>query len=218
VSTDPDQPLVRAASAGDHEAFGQLVSQYQVRVFNLMRALTAFDNDAEDLAQETFVRAFKGIGRFRGDSSFKTWLYRIGVNVVRSHHARRALWLRVWHQRPTDDGGLRKQGALVSSDDPEAAVMRREAIDTALASLPADLRVAVTLRDVAGLEYREIADMTGAPLGTVESRIARARQRLRTTLAPLIRGTPVEACREAPGTSARDGREGDSGPGKGSQR
>jgi RNA polymerase sigma-70 factor, ECF subfamily len=192
VPTDPDQPLVRAASTGDQEAFGQLVSQYQGRVFNLMRALTGLDADADDLAQETFVRAFKGIRRFRGDSSFKTWLYRIGVNVVRSHHARRALWLRVWHQGPAEEGDLRRRPDSAGADDLETAVMRRDAIDRALASLPVDLRLAVTLRDVAGLEYREIAEMTGAPLGTVESRIARARHRLRSALAPLIGATPVE--------------------------
>jgi RNA polymerase sigma-70 factor, ECF subfamily len=198
VSTDPDQTLVRAASEGDHEAFGRLVSQYQVRVFNLMRALTASDDNAEDLAQETFVKAFKGIRGFRGDSSFKTWLYRIGINVVRSYRTRRAAWLPVWHQRPTDAGSHRELQVPVSPDDPEVSMIRRELIDRALAALPADLRVAVTLRDVAGLEYREIADMTGVPLGTVESRIARARQRLRATLAPLIGGPPVDPRPERP--------------------
>lgn len=185
---DPDGQLVEAARRGDREAFGALVERHQRRVFNLARALTnGCDDEAEDLAQEVFIRAFRGIRRFRGESAFTTWLHRIVVNTFRSRQSRRSLWAR----------RLRLDGDVVDTLDLEDArsagtvdvedqFARRDAIDRALAGLPPDLRMAVTLRDIEGLEYREIAEVTGVPIGTVESRIFRGRQRLRVALAPLM--------------------------------
>ena len=186
-AADPDRPLVAAAAAGDRGAFEELVRRHQTRIVNYAMAIVKDPADAEDVAQETFIRAYRSLARFRGDSSFKTWLYTIATNAARTGLERRGRRGRV------EDGSLDDEtGPLAAADvpageaDAETALVRREAIDRALAALPADLRVAVVLRDVEGLDYKEIAAATGAPIGTVESRIFRARRRLRPLLQPLM--------------------------------
>jgi RNA polymerase sigma-70 factor, ECF subfamily len=178
-----DETLAAAAAAGNRDAFDTLVRRHQSRIYGLVRILTRGADEAEDLAQEVFVRAFRGIGRFRGDSTFTTWLHRIAVNVVRSHGARRHLVMRVRARHEDDEPALDR---VPSAEDLESAVIRRRMIDQALATLSDDARVAVTLRDVQGLEYHEIALIVGVPIGTIESRISRARRRLRPLLAPLL--------------------------------
>ena len=179
---DPDRPLVARAAAGDRDAFTGLVERYQSRIYNLAITLGVRREDAEDVAQDVFVRVYRGIGRFRGDSRFRTWLFQVTINAVRSHLAALSP-----DRRPVpgrDDDGPAAEPAV---DDPfDRRVADRQAIDRALATLPDDWREAVTLRDVEGLSYREIAELTGAPLGTVESRIFRARQQLRTELTALL--------------------------------
>lgn len=175
-----------SAAAGSRDAFDELVARHQMRIYKLARMLTGGDADAEDLVQETFVRAFRGIGRFRGESSFNTWLHRIALNVIKSYLSRRSRQVQIAPSPPGD-----KSDALVdrvpSNEDLETATVQRDAIDRALATLPEELRLLVTLRDVQGLEYHEIATLVGLPIGTVESRVFRARQRLRPLLEPLIR-------------------------------
>lgn len=184
---DADRGLVDAAAAGNREAFDDLVRRHQVEILNLVRALTAGDVDADDLAQEAFVRAWRGLGRFRGDSTFRTWLYGVTVNVVRTHYAKRKRFQRLFWtaSRQAEDADPLDRAAT----DPgtEDALIMRNGIDRALATLPGELREAVTLRDVQGLDYREIADVLGVPIGTVESRIFRARQKLRPLLEPLMK-------------------------------
>jgi RNA polymerase sigma-70 factor (ECF subfamily) len=182
---DPDRTLVAEAAAGSREAFDELVRRYQARIYGLARTLTGGDADAEDLVQETFVRAFRAVRGFRCESSFHTWLYRIAVNVMKSHLERRRRLDRVT-ARPAGETFTSMTEHVASVEDVEATVARRQTIDRALASLPEDLRIVVTLRDVQGLEYREIATITRVPMGTVESRLFRARQRLRPLLEPLI--------------------------------
>jgi RNA polymerase sigma-70 factor (ECF subfamily) len=177
---DRDQALVQRARRGETAAFGALVREHQHRVVNFIRAMVSDHADAEDLAQETFLRAYRALGRFRGDSTFKTWLYQIAANAARTHLARR----RDRPERAAGDAAA-TPGAFGDPDtgeNVEAAVIHRDAIDRALATLPEELREAVVLRDVEGLEYREIADALGVPLGTVESRIFRGRARLRAAL------------------------------------
>ena len=182
---DPERALVAEAAAGNREAFDELVRRHQVRIYRLARVLAGGDGDAEDLAQETFIRAFRGIARFRGDSSFGTWLHRIALNVIKSHVSRRARRPRVVSSTPdaTRESLIEN---IASQDDFELVIHRRQAIDDALGTLPADHRSLVVLRDIQGLEYHEIASITGLPLGTVESRIFRARQRLRPLLEHLF--------------------------------
>lgn len=189
AQTDPDRALVDASAAGDPEAFHDLVRRYEARIFNFMRVSTGGDAEAEDLAQEVFIRAFRALGRFRGDSSFKTWLYTIATNVVRTHLTRRSRWQAVrtvWAGSERGDDMNAEPEPEARDEDVERALVRRDAIDRALATLSPDLRLVITLRDVEGLDYREIAAALGVPIGTVESRLFRARQRLRPLLEPLV--------------------------------
>ena len=183
---DADRGLVDAAAGGSREAFDDLVRRYQGQILNLARAMTAADGDAEDLAQETFVRAWRGLAGFRSDSTFRTWLYGIAVNVIRTRRQRGSRLRRLFQpvRRDADPGSDPLERASVD-DGIEAPLAMRQVIDRALATLPDDMREAVVLRDVQGLDYREIAAALGVPIGTVESRIFRARQRLRPLLEPL---------------------------------
>ncbi len=181
---DADQALVGAAQAGDADAVDALVRRHQARIFNFALALTANRADAEDLAQETFVRAFRGLRRFRGESSFRNWLYRIAANAVRTRRGEQARRAAVWETRVEADA-LPERHLASPDSSVEQTVMYRQALDRALASLPGQMRAALVLRDVEGLEYREIAVALGIPLGTVMSRIFRARRLLRPMLAEL---------------------------------
>ena len=180
---DDDRLLVAAAAEGEVAAFETLVRRHQTRLVGYLRGLTNSDADAEDLAQEAFLRAYRSLKGFRGTSSFRTWLYQIATNVFRT-----------WLEKKRSHAGL----SAVSLDapapgteapmdpagetNPEGRHVDRDAIDRALAQLPADQREAVLLRDVEGFDYREIAEQLDVPLGTVESRIFRGRERLRELL------------------------------------
>lgn len=184
---DVDQELVAQAARGDRDAFDDLIRRHQVSIVSLARALTGGSADAEDIAQEVFLRAWRSLGGFRGESTFRTWLHRVAVNVIHSHHGRVSRWQRLVHRpassatEPADDPIERAADSI----DVEADVVLRDAVDKALATLPDELRTAVTLRDVQGLDYREIASVLDVPIGTVESRIFRGRQRLKPLLEPL---------------------------------
>ena len=179
---DADRGLVEAAAEGSREAFDELVRRHQTPIINLARVMTGGSADAEDLAQDVFVRAWRGLSAFRGDSTFRTWLYRVAINVIQSHQGRASRLRRLFTATPVTDEAEDPIESAADPDDLEQQVLDRDAIDRALAALPEDLRLAVTLRDVQGLDYRAIADVTGTPIGTVESRIFRARQRLKKEL------------------------------------
>jgi RNA polymerase sigma-70 factor, ECF subfamily len=181
---DADRDLVTAAAAGDRDAFDELVGRHQVQVVNLARAMTGPDADVDDMAQEIFVRAWRSLSGFRGDAAFRTWLYGIALNVIRTHRARRSRIRALFWSAPAESPGDPLERVPDMGTGIEQKVMMRDAIDRALKQLPAELREALVLRDVQGLEYREIAEALGVPIGTVESRIFRARQRLRPILAP----------------------------------
>ena len=181
---DVDQELVARAAAGSREAFDDLVRRHQVSIVSLARALTNGSADAEDLAQEVFIRVWRSLRGFRGDSTFRTWLHRVAVNVIHSHHGRVSRLRRLIQPAPVESAEhpIERAAAPV---DVESDLVLRDAIDQALATLPDELRVAVTLRDVQGLDYKEIAVVLEVPIGTVESRIFRGRQRLKPLLEPL---------------------------------
>lgn len=187
---DPDRAFVDRAQQGDLEAFGELVRRHQHRMVNYLRALVFQPADAEDVAQEAFLRAHRGIRQFTGASSFKTWLYQIATNVARTELAKR-------RRDPIDapaevnDPDHPSQRAIDRLEAPgnfEAAFAARDALGRALAALPVDLREAVVLRDVEGFEYRDISVALGVPMGTVESRIFRGRERLRAAVTAQLRG------------------------------
>jgi RNA polymerase sigma-70 factor, ECF subfamily len=187
---DADRELVEQAAAGSRQAFDELVRRHQASIISLARALTHGSADAEDIAQEVFVRAWRSLKGFRGDSAFRTWLHRVAVNVINSHHGRMTRIRRVIQFSPpaSQDSPAAETDPIeraADSVDVEHEMVMRDAIDKALGSLPEELRVAVTLRDVQGLDYREIATVLGVPIGTVESRIFRGRQRLQPLLQPL---------------------------------
>ena len=180
-----DETLAGQAALGDRAAFETLVRRYQPRIYRLAGILVGDDrHEAEDLTQETFIRAYRAIGQFRGESTFRTWLHRIALNVIWSYRTRR-------RQRSLPslethgDGDHQVPDVATSADDPEVSLIRRDTIDRALAALSADARLVVILRDIQGLEYQEIASIIGVPIGTVESRLFRARRRLRPLLEPL---------------------------------
>jgi RNA polymerase sigma-70 factor (ECF subfamily) len=178
---DEDRELVEAAARGDREAYDELVGRHGGAMVNLARAMTAGDPEAEDLAQEALVRAWKSLGQFRGQSTFRTWLHGIAVNVIRTHRGRRSRLRRFFSTRPAEGESDPLERASVD-DGVESAVVMRQAIDRALGELPEELREAVVLRDIQGMDYKEIAAALDVPIGTVESRIFRGRQRLRPLL------------------------------------
>jgi RNA polymerase sigma-70 factor, ECF subfamily len=177
-----DERVVREAIGGSREAFDELVRVHRGQIYTLIRTVIGDDADADDLTQECFVRAYTAIVRFRGESTFRTWLTRIAVNVARTYLARRRRAHRQVSLEVASDGERWTSEAFVVQNDVEVTVYRRQAIVRALAQLPEACRVALTLRDVQGFEYHEIAEVLNTPIGTIEARVFRARRRLRPLL------------------------------------
>ena len=181
-----EQLLLEKAKAGDVAAFEELIEAYQKKVFNLALRMIGNADDAADLAQEAFIRIFKAISGFKEQSSFSTWVYRITTNVcldeIRKRKNRRVISLD--EELHMDDGDIKRQ---VESDGPrpdEAAEREelRRIVNEAINSLPVEQRTAITLRDLNGMSYDQIAQILDCPAGTVKSRINRARQALKNVL------------------------------------
>lgn len=196
---EADLILVERVQAGDREAFSLLVSKYQRKLLRLVMRLVRDPADAEDVAQEAFVKAYRALPNFRGDSAFYTWLYRIGVNTAKN-------WLVANGRRmptvtdisgATDDedggGGIDEGGLLRNDETPERLLLSKqigETVNAAMDALPDDLRTAISLREIEGLSYEEIAQVMDCPIGTVRSRIFRAREAIATRLRPLLDVSP----------------------------
>lgn len=185
---DTDGELVRRVQGGDGMAFDLLYRRHRHRIHALVARFVATKEDVEDVVQEAFVKAYRALPRFRGESAFYTWLYRIAVNTAKNFNATRM-------RRPapveldTDGTDAPHIEALQDGADPESLLRRDElerAIAAALADLPEDLRVAVTLREFDGLTYGEIAAIMECPVGTVRSRIFRAREAIDAAIRPLM--------------------------------
>ena len=187
-----DAELVEQARAGDRQAFDQLMQRYEREMIGVAYRMLGHSEDAVDLAQEVFLRAWLGLGQFRGEASFRSWLYRIALNLARNK--------RRWYARhriasmvslsPSDEETEEGDPAPVvpiadPSTDPRAeaqASQFQEAVRQALEKLPAEFRETVILRDIQQLSYEEVAQATGQPVGTVRSRLSRGRHLLREAL------------------------------------
>jgi len=196
VSTpqDTDTVLVQRAVAGEARAFELLVIKYQRRIQRLIGRMVRDSSLVEDISQETFIRAYRALAQFRGDAQFYTWLYRIAVNT-----AKKAL-VDLKRDPLVTETALRGSGAdddetssveneLTSPETPETVLAAKEiaiAVNQAMEALPEELRQAVTLREIEGLSYEEIAEVMNCPIGTVRSRIFRAREAISAKVKPLL--------------------------------
>lgn len=184
-----DLALVRRVQRGDKRAFDLLVSKYQLRLAKLVGRLVSDRSEAQDVVQEAFIKAYRALPNFRGDSAFYTWLYRIAVNAAKNHLVARS------RRPPADDvditdGDVEEAGVVVADlATPESYAARDQlqaALGRALAELPEDLRTALTLCEMEGLSYDDIARVLDCPIGTVRSRIFRARRALDAKLKPFL--------------------------------
>ena len=188
-SKNTDQQLVARVQQGEKAAFDLLVLRYQSRIINLVSRFVRNPSDALDVTQEAFLKAYRAMPSFRGDSAFYTWLYRIAVNTAKN-------WLAIQSRRSADSEmdyeeieRIEGNSALREYATPERLLLKDEiqaTVISAIEELPEDLRLAIMLREVEGLSYEEIASVMDCPIGTVRSRIFRAREAIDKQLKPLI--------------------------------
>jgi RNA polymerase sigma-70 factor, ECF subfamily len=193
TAPDADAPLIERVKLGDKRAFEMLVIKYQRRIERLIGRMVRDVDLVPDIAQETFIRAYRALPQFRGESAFYTWLYRIAVNT-----AKKALMElkrdplvseSAYASRDDDDETSRVENELSDGETPEGLLASKEiaaAVNAAIEALSEDLRQAITLREIEGLSYEEIAEAMNCPIGTVRSRIFRAREAIATRLRPLL--------------------------------
>jgi RNA polymerase sigma-70 factor (ECF subfamily) len=192
-SGDSDAMLVERAVAGDQRAFELLVIKYQRRIERLIGRMVRDVNLVEDIAQETFIRAYRALHQFRGDAQFYTWLYRIAVNTAKRFLLKLkhdpAVFQSALQSSDEDDETFQRRSEPSTDETPESVLAAKEigeAVNAALEALPDDLKQALTLREIDGLSYEEIADVMNCPLGTVRSRIFRARESVSSKVKPML--------------------------------
>ncbi|GAA4897257.1 RNA polymerase sigma factor RpoE [Ferrimonas pelagia] len=184
-----DQQLVERVQQGDKQAFNLLVVKYQHKVANLIGRYVKNPGDVADVAQEAFIKAYRSLPNFRGDSAFYTWLYRIAVNTAKNHLVSQG------RRPPANDVDAEEAefydgaDALRDVASPERQVLSdeiKQAVFSTIESLPEELKVAITLRELEGMSYEEIASVMDCPVGTVRSRIFRAREAIDKKIQPLM--------------------------------
>jgi len=184
-----DQQLVQRVQKGDKSAFDLLVLKYQHRVLKLVSRFVSDATEAQDVAQEAFLKAYRALPSFRGDSAFYTWLYRIAINTAKNavvSNRRRPVDFDLDLQDPEQ---YERQARLKDIETPEGVLLTeeiRKVVERAMQQLPEDLRTAIVLREIEGLSYEEIAQAMDCPVGTVRSRIFRAREAIDKRLQPLL--------------------------------
>jgi RNA polymerase sigma-70 factor (ECF subfamily) len=185
-----DRELVARVKKGDKRAFDLLVLKYQHKIVKLIMRYVKDPVEAMDVAQDAFIKAYRAMGSFRGDAAFYTWMYRIAINTAKNHLVaarRRPVDFELDLQDPEQ---YELHNRLKEMDTPEHMVLTeeiREAVDAAIADLPEDLRTAILLREMEGMSYEEIARTMECPVGTVRSRIFRAREAIDRRLQPLLK-------------------------------
>ncbi|MCX7172768.1 MAG: RNA polymerase sigma factor RpoE [Proteobacteria bacterium] len=187
---EADQVLVERVQQGDKQAFGLLVSKYQRKLVRLLSRLVRDPAEVEDVAQETFIKAYRALPGFRGESAFYTWLYRIGINAAKNYLAARGRRTPTTSEFDSEEAeGFDDGEQLRDNNSPERILMSKQIADTvnaAMDRLPEDLRNAISLREIDGMSYEEIAQIMDCPIGTVRSRIFRAREAIAEKLKPLL--------------------------------
>ncbi|MBG6070530.1 MULTISPECIES: RNA polymerase sigma factor RpoE [unclassified Polaromonas] len=189
---DSDALLVERTVAGDQKAFELLVIKYQRRIQRLIGRMVRDVDLVEDIAQETFIRAYRALGQFRGEAQFYTWLYRIAVNTAKKalmDLKRNPTVSENAYKSDDDDETSRVENELTSPETPETVLASKEIahiINQAMQDLPDELREAITLREIEGLSYEEISEAMNCPIGTVRSRIFRAREAISAKVKPLL--------------------------------
>ncbi len=185
-----DQQLINRVKQGEKAAFDLLVLKYQQRIVNVVSHFVRNHSDALDITQEAFIKAYRALANFRGESSFYTWMYRIAVNTAKNHLALQSRKPHSINQDISEIEQIEDNDALKEHATPESLLLRDElqaVIISAIEALPDDLETAITLREVEGLSYEEIARVMDCPIGTVRSRIFRAREAIDKQIAPLLK-------------------------------
>ncbi len=189
-SRDIDQILVERSQQGDRKAYDILVIKYQRRLARLLSRFVKDEHEVNDIVQDTFIKAYRALANFRGDSAFYTWLYRIGVNTAKNYLANNKRYIVISGEVSMGDGEVYDILEQIPDDlTPEADLINKEillTVKTAVANLPEDLRRAIVLREMEGLSYEEIAQVMDCPIGTIRSRIFRAREVIAKELRPLL--------------------------------
>ncbi|PKL95541.1 MAG: RNA polymerase sigma factor RpoE [Gammaproteobacteria bacterium HGW-Gammaproteobacteria-8] len=186
---ETDQLLVERVQKGDKRAFDLLVGKYQHKIVSLIYRYVPDHAEAQDVAQEAFIKAYRAIARFRGDSAFYTWIYRIAINTAKNYLVSQSRRPPASDIDAQDAEQFQVDTRLKDRGSPEHELLREEierTINEAINALPEDLRVAVTLRELEGMSYEEIASTMECPIGTVRSRIFRAREAIDNRLRPLL--------------------------------
>jgi RNA polymerase sigma-70 factor (ECF subfamily) len=191
-----DLDLVQRIKNGDRDAFNLLVLKYQRKVSRLVGRLVRNPDEADDVVQEAFIKAYRALPQFRGDSAFYTWLYRIAVNTAKNHlvsQGKRPISLSELTSNDADEESFELPAVSTDNNTPEAELMSKQvadAVNRAVSALPEELRTALNLREIDGLSYEEIAEAMNCPIGTVRSRIFRAREAVAAELRPLLNLSP----------------------------
>lgn len=187
---DADLILVERVRNGDKRAFELLVEKYRRKIGRLLSRLVRDPEEVEDIAQETFIKAYRALPQFRGDAAFYTWLYRIAVNTAKNYlAARNRNMLTVSDVAGEEEEGGEERYTAPDIDTPEAQLLSKQiayAVNEAVEALPEELRTAITLREIEGMSYEDIANFMGCPIGTVRSRIFRAREAIAAKLRPIL--------------------------------
>jgi RNA polymerase sigma-70 factor (ECF subfamily) len=185
-----DQQLVERAQRGDKQAFELLVVKYQRKLARLLSRFIRDPGEVEDVAQEAFIKAYRALPSFRGDSAFYTWLYRIGINAAKNYLVAMGRRAPTTTEHDAEDAESFEDGdQLRDINTPENMLMSKQVatvVNTAMNDLPEELRTAITLREIEGLSYEEIAEIMNCPIGTVRSRIFRAREAIAEKLRPML--------------------------------